>query len=103
MTIGPIEPSENVRLTASAWIPLGSAIAVALAVARGLVFCSDAYSRLVQMESRVAMVESQHRSADSTFTVGNRWTCTEHERWALQLKALNPNLRLPTSEKLCQP
>lgn len=81
------------RVNTDTVIPIGSAITITLALFKGWLWLSAQVQRIDAIEAE----NKAHQSRPIT----NRWTCTDHERFAYQLQVRNPKLNVPENTKSC--
>lgn len=81
------------RVDPNTVIPIGSAITITIALFKGWLWISAQTQRIDALELK--MIEH------ATRPVTNRWTCTDHERFAYQLQVRNPKINVPENTKSC--
>ena len=70
------------------WIPLSAAISLGAILFQG-------WSTWQRLETRLNTLENWKTTVREPIAVGDRWTCSDQERFVLQLRILNPKLVAP--------
>lgn len=82
-------------LSGETLVPIGSVFAIVMGLLR-------VYNAYTAQTSRLDQIERELRDYRITAAI-NRWTCTDHERFILLLRAQNPKLSIPEVNKPCFP
>lgn len=89
----------EMKLTPSAWVPLGVSVSILVAVVAAAVSATQWATRLESQLINIAVqIEEVKRHAA---TPKDRYTCTDHIRFVRQLKALNPRLTMADPASDC--
>lgn len=83
------------RLNQETLIPVGTAMALAVAVFKVWIWLGGELDRIDTLELRVNVIER----ASTT----NRWTCRDHQIYQTEMRALNQTLKVPPMPKVCDP
>ena len=84
-----------IRLNQETLIPVGSAVALALAFFRTWLWIGAQLDRITALETRMMVIE---RAATT-----NRWTCRDHQIFQTELRAFNSTMVVPPMPKVCEP
>lgn len=87
------------RLSASTWVPLGSAFTVVAAVLAGAMWVQTALTDLkTQIKDLGHSIDVRMLKLEDTTTY--RWTYFDQVQWAREMEHLNPTMKVPNPAEI---
>ncbi len=98
----PASPISSI--TKDTLVPLGGALFIAWTLFSAFgKYGDETRAKADAVSTRVAAVEQELAAVrrQQAASAGDRWTCSDHERFVLSLRVANPNIVIPARHKRC--